>query len=102
MYEFISDLQTLFEEILEEFGKHNTENRLLTEFGISKIPTARKVVWEIYDYDVEVVEEDNWTYHFVIQAKRIPESLKTGTANTEWGAVKLARDNLKAWFRQEE
>jgi hypothetical protein len=62
-------------------------------------PTSDQVIWQVYDIDVIITKQDYWTYHFYIDARDIPESLKTGTENCEAAALHQARDNLREWFR---
>ncbi|MBW4636211.1 MAG: hypothetical protein KME30_31330 [Iphinoe sp. HA4291-MV1] len=88
-----------FEEFLNELVR-DLRAEEYWERTPSTTATTHQTTWEVYNYDIIITRQDEWTYHFSIDVRDMPASLKTGTANSEASALYQARDNLKEWFRE--
>ena len=88
-----------FEEFLNDLVRDLSADKYL-ERTPNPTATPHQMTWDVYNYDIIITKQDEWTYHFYIDARDIPESLKTGTANCEVSALHQASDNLKEWFQE--
>ena len=93
MYNSLRDSHFLITGIAGQFQNQFTRN-IQTKI--------KKTTCKVFEYDVDITKTGTSNYTFYINAQRMPNYLKSGTADCESVALEQARDNLRQWFRQDK
>ncbi|MBO3463261.1 hypothetical protein G7B40_031300 [Aetokthonos hydrillicola Thurmond2011] len=92
MYNSLGDPQFMLTGIAGQFQNQFTRNIQ------SK---TKKIRCKVFEYYVDITETGISKFIFYINAQRMPDYLKSGTADCESVALEQARDNLRQWFKQD-